>query len=198
MIVIDIESIDKKRSKVLVDLDFAFPLYKVELLKFNIKINEELNNYKTDILPLLKKRAVERAYQILKISDKTEFEVIKKLKDSYYPNHIIKFVILYLRKKRFLDDKTYIINYIDTHSETKSLYNIKQSLLKKGIKRDLLEEIIDINDIEIDELAQIRDIVSKYNLNEVLKDRRETNRLVQKLLRRSYKYEYIKQVLFEE
>ena len=51
----DIVTIDKMRSKVLVDEGFAFPLYKKELKLFNIAIGKELYNYETDIEIHLKK-----------------------------------------------------------------------------------------------------------------------------------------------
>ena len=80
MIISDIIEFDKKRSKVYIDGEFAFLLYKGELRDYNIKINNELSEsaYEMITKELLPKRAIKRAMNLLQKKDYTE----KKLRDK--------------------------------------------------------------------------------------------------------------------
>ena len=151
----DIITIDKMRSKVLVDKGFAFPLYKKELKLFNIEIGKELYNYETDIEIHLKKRAISRLIYILSKSDKTEYELIRKLDASCYPKEVIKYAILYCRKHRYINDENYIREYIEIYRETRSKTRIKVDLIKKGLNKSDIDEILEEEYIDEEEQVNI-------------------------------------------
>lgn len=186
----DIITIDKMRSKVLVDKGFAFPLYKKELKLFNIEIGKELYNYETDIEIHLKKRAISRLIYILSKSDKTEYELIRKLDASYYPKEVIKYAILYCRKHRYINDENYIREYIEIYRETRSKTRIKVDLIKKGLNKSDIDEILE--EEYIDEEEQVNIFLKSININDVLKDKKELNKLINRLMRKGYKYDIIK------
>lgn len=186
----DIITIDKMRSKVLVDKGFAFPLYKKELKLFNIEIGKELYNYETDIEIHLKKRAISRLIYILSKSDKTEYELIRKLDASYYPKEVIKYAILYCRKHRYINDENYIREYIEIYRETRSKTRIKVDLIKKGLNKSDIDEILE--EEYIDEEEQVNIFLKSININDVLGDEKELNKLINRLMRKGYKYDIIK------
>lgn len=186
----DIITIDKMRSKVLVDKGFAFPLYKKELKLFNIEIGKELYNYETDIEIHLKKRAISRLIYILSKSDKTEYELIRKLDASYYPKEVIKYAILYCRKHRYINDENYIREYIEIYKETRSKTRIKVDLIKKGLNKSDIDEILE--EEYIDEEEQVNIFLKSININDVLGDKKELNKLINRLMRKGYKYDIIK------
>lgn len=186
----DIITIDKMRSKVLVDKGFAFPLYKKELKLFNIEIGKELYNYETDIEIHLKKRAISRLIYILSKSDKTEYELIRKLDASYYPKEVIKYAILYCRKHRYINDENYIREYIEIYRETRSKTRIKVDLIKKGLNKSDIDEILE--EEYIDEEEQVNIFLKSVNINDVLGDKKELNKLINRLMRKGYKYDIIK------
>ncbi len=186
----DIITIDKMRSKVLVDEGFAFPLYKKELKLFNIEIGKELYNYETDIEIHLKKRAISRLIYILSKSDKTEYELIRKLDASYYPKEVIKYAILYCRKHRYINDENYIREYIEIYRETRSKTRIKVDLIKKGLNKSDIDEILE--EEYIDEEEQVNIFLKSVNINDVLGDKKELNKLINRLMRKGYKYDIIK------
>lgn len=186
----DIITIDKMRSKVLVDKGFAFPLYKKELKLFNIEIGKELYNYETDIEIHLKKRAISRLIYILSKSDKTEYELIRKLAASYYPKEVIKYAILYCRKHRYINDENYIREYIEIYRETRSKTRIKVDLIKKGLNKSDIDEILE--EEYIDEEEQVNIFLKSININDVLGDKKELNKLINRLMRKGYKYDIIK------
>ena len=178
------------RSKVLVDEGFAFPLYKKELKLFNIEIGKELYNYETDIEIHLKKRAISRLIYILSKSDKTEYELIRKLDASYYPKEVIKYAILYCRKHRYINDENYIREYIEIYRETRSKTRIKVDLIKKGLNKSDIDEILE--EEYIDEEEQVNIFLKSVNINDVLGDKKELNKLINRLMRKGYKYDIIK------
>jgi hypothetical protein len=186
----DIITIDKMRSKVLVDKGFAFPLYKKELKLFNIEIGKELYNYETDIEIHLKKRAISRLIYILSKSDKTEYELIRNLDASYYPKEVIKYAILYCRKHRYINDENYIREYIEIYRETRSKTRIKVDLIKKGLNKSDIDEILE--EEYIDEEEQVNIFLKSININDVLGDKKELNKLINRLMRKGYKYDIIK------
>ena len=98
MTVTEITPLDKRRSKVILDEDFALALYNGEIKRYHIDTGEELpeETYREIMEEILLKRAVERVCYLLKSSDKTEQELRKKLKDGYYPGEAIDYAIEFL------------------------------------------------------------------------------------------------------
>lgn len=193
MQVIDIISIDKMRSKVLTDEGFAFPLYKKELKEFNIEIGSELKNYEREIKKHLKKRAIKRLIYILSKSDKTEYELIKKLANSSYPKDVIKYAILYIRKYEYIDDKNYIRDYIEIYKDSRSKYRIKSDLLKKGLKISDIDIALEEN--FVDEEKQINNFLENISVGLVIEDKKDLNKLINRLMRKGYKYDIIKKCI---
>ena len=193
MRVVSIYPINSKKSKVLIDEGFAFPLYNKELELFNIKIGEDVKNYDTDILPFLKKRAVTRLMYILKSSDKTEKELIKKLIAAEYPKEVVRFAVLYCKKHGYINDSAYIRDDIECYKESKSKVQIKDELRKKGL--DSGEINLYMEEVFVDEYAQIECILKNYDIKSLLENRKELERLVARLRRKGYPYSIIKECI---
>ena len=84
MIVTQIEEISKSRSKVYIDSEFAFVLYKGELHKYGIKKDEILSEavYRQLTEEILPKRAKLRAMNLLTKRPYTELKLREKLEDN--------------------------------------------------------------------------------------------------------------------
>ena len=67
MIITDIVEISNKKSKIYIDQEFAFVLYKSELRKNNIKLHAEISeeSYKHILEDILNKRCKMRAMNLL-------------------------------------------------------------------------------------------------------------------------------------
>ena len=84
--------------------------------------------------------AKQKAIKYLGISKKTRYEVIKKLKSLKCSENIIYDVISYLEKLNYINDEEYVDAYIRqcVRLLNNSIYEIKNKLLQKGIKKDII------------------------------------------------------------
>lgn len=89
--------------------------------------------------------AKEKAVRYLVVAKKTEYEVRMKLKKSKFSDDIIDEVINYLIKIDYINDEEYVDAYIRQcmHLLNYSIFEIKQKLLQKGIKKYIIEEKVD-------------------------------------------------------
>lgn len=137
MTVTEITPLDKRRSKVILDEDFALALYNGEIKRYHIETGEELpeETYREIMEEILLKRAVERVCYLLKSSDKTEQELRKKLKDGYYPGEAIDYAIEFLKKHRYINDEEYGRRYVEYHSTKKASGRFSMSFSERGFPR---------------------------------------------------------------
>lgn len=86
--------------------------------------------------------AKEKAIRYIVLARKTEEEVRKKLRRAGCEEKIIDKVIKYLTKLDYINDSEYVDAYIRQCMRllNYSIYEIKNKLLQKGIKKDIIEE----------------------------------------------------------
>ncbi|WP_026665985.1 regulatory protein RecX [Butyrivibrio sp. FC2001] len=145
MTVTDIVPFDNKRSKIYIDGEFAFILYRGEIRDYKIKTGEEISSPVFDEITgvVIPKRAKLRAMNLLQKRDYTEHKLREKLKEGCYPPEVIDEAVEYLKSYRYLDDERYADEYIRYHMELRSRNRIKQDLLQKGISSDIIERLMD-------------------------------------------------------
>ena len=86
--------------------------------------------------------AKQKAIAYLVKSKKTEYEVALKLKKLGFESEIIDDVINYFKNLGYIDDNEYVDAYMRQcmRLQNYSLFEIKNKLLQKGIKKDIIEE----------------------------------------------------------
>ena len=100
-----VESLDKRKCKVFTDEDFAFLLYNGELEKYGVCEGEVLEERtERELLDLLSRRAHERALNLLKVQDRTEGEMCRRLFQDGYPDSIVQETIRFLQEYHIVDD----------------------------------------------------------------------------------------------
>ena len=137
-----IEEISKSRSKIFIEQQFAFVLYKGELRNYHICEGEEITqaDYEEIMGRVLPKRAKLRAMNLLKNREYTTKQLHDKLQEGYYPEDIIEQALDYVAGYRYTDDLRYAETYISDHEDTRSRRRIEQDLRNRGIDRDTLEK----------------------------------------------------------
>ncbi len=127
--------------------------------------------------------AKEKAISYLMISKKTEYEVREKLKKLKCEDDVIEKVIQSLINLNYINDSDYVDAYIRQCMRllNYSVFEIKQKLLQKGIKKYIIEEKIENSDLKEYEISLINKLLTtKLKSYEPLKQK-------QYLFRRGFK-----------
>ena len=196
-----IEELTKSRSRVYIEEEFAFVLYKGELRSYHIVVGEELasEDYETIMGQVLPKRAKLRAMNLLKKREYTTKQLHDKLKDGGYPERIISEALSYVASFHYTDDLRYAVAYITGHESTRSHRRIEQDLLNRGIDQDTLErawqEWEDQGGTQ-NEQAMIRELLKKRGYDPETVDRKEMQRQGAFLMRRGFSGDSVRKALF--
>lgn len=142
MIVTKLEELGKGKVKVYIDEEYHFILYQKDLRIYGIKENEIISDavYNDIIKNTVLRRAKQKALAILKVMDRTEKELILKLKQADYTDEIISAVIEYMKSYHYIDDAKYAANYIYCKKNSKSRRQLQTDLMQKGIEKEQMEE----------------------------------------------------------
>lgn len=196
-----IEELTKSRSKVYIDEEFAFVLYKGELRQYNLVPGEEIlkENYETIMTQVLPKRAKLRAMNLLKNKEYTVKQLREKLLEGGYPECVAKEALDYVAGYHYTDDLRFAAAFITSHESTKSRRRIEQDLLGRGIERDTLEQAWQEWEKQggcQDEQAMIKELLVKRGFDPRKADMKERQRQGAFLMRRGFSGEQIRKALF--
>ena len=127
--------------------------------------------------------AKEKALRYLVMAKKTEKEVRNKLQKVHCEEEIIDNVIEYLKDLKYIDDEEYVDAYIRQcmRLQNYSIFEIKNKLLQKGIKKYIIEEKIS----KLSQTGYENELINKL-INGKLKDM-EPLKQRQYLYRRGFK-----------
>ena len=196
MIISDVVEFDKRRSKIFIDGEFAFVLYKGELCNYGISKDRELSEetYLEITRELLPKRATKRAMELLVKKDYTEKKLRDKLSEGLYPVNCIDTAIEYVKSYNYLDDERYARDYISYHIELKGRNRIIRDLMNKGVSKDVIEAVLDDygeEECKTVETEQIKKLLIKKHYSSDM-DYKEKQKIIAFLMRRGYSLDVIK------
>lgn len=201
MLVTQITELSKSRSKVYIDQEFAFVLYKGELRLYHIKEGEPLkeDDYRTIMEEVLPKRAKLRAMNLLQGREYTTSQLRTKLQQGFYPPKIIEQAIDYVAGFHYIDDLRYAVDYITYHEDSRSRRRIEQDLQGKGILATTIEEAWQVwreNGGKQDEQAMIRELLYKKHYDtEGETDWKERQKIYAFLARKGFSAEAIRKAI---
>lgn len=189
--------INSKKTRIQINYDEYIALYKGEAGRFHIEegclIEEQI--YRRIMEEVLPKRARERCLNLLSRRDMTELELRKKLRDSYYPVHVIDSTMDCLKRNHLLNDEFYADNYVSFHRKDRSIRQIKQELSSKGIDKETVSEILE--DSPIDEEQNIAIILKKRHFDAANATPQERTKICGYLLRKGYDYDKVRRMIME-
>lgn len=142
MTVTGITEVSNARVQIAINGEASFVLYKGEVRSFHLKEGENIPEevYREIMETVLPKRAIKRAMSLLKVKAYTVKQLTDKLKNSSYPEMIVEEAINYVSSFGYLNDEQYALDYIEYHKESKSRMKIFNSLIQKGISKEIVEE----------------------------------------------------------
>ena len=189
--------LDKKRSWVCLDNGMVFALYKGEIRALALQEGQEVSAalYQEIYSGILLKRAKRRMLYLLGQMDRTEAQIRQKLQQGGYPEGIIEEAIAYAMDAHFLDDARYARNYVRSQQEKKSREQMRMSLYRKGIRRELAEQALESEYILEDEQELILKWVQKKNYPGETASLKEKRRICQFLMRKGFHMDDILHVL---
>ncbi len=199
MIVTQITELTKSRSKVYIDQEFAFVLYKGELRLYHVAEGKEIlqKDYEEITEVVLPKRAKLRAMNLLQKRAYTEKQLTDKLKEGGYPEEIVELAIQYVKSFRYIDDLQYTMDYLSCYAERKSIKKIEMELMQKGISREIWKQALvawEENGGEQDELSMIKELLQKKHYSNDL-DMKEKRKIYGFLVRKGYSPEKVMEAM---
>lgn len=191
-----------KSGKYLVEFENnSLEVYEEVILKYELLLKGCINNYEYDLL--VKENQFWECYysavRYIKIRSRSVYEIRSKLfKDNYFSDDIDR-CISKLLEQGYLNDQVYASSFFHEQLITTSRgpRKIEDELKKRGIKEDIIQEVISLYDesIQYDKLSKI---ISKM----IRSNRNKSNLLLQKkiytdLLREGFSKSIIDQVIQE-
>ena len=142
-------------------------------------------------------KALEAAFRLLGFKMRTEQELTQRLSQKGFSPEVVQAVIKRLQELDYLNDTTFVENYIKSKSKTVGIRRLQYDLTKKGINKDEVEQGLTQWYTQEQELAAACALVDKLwrqaeKKNNFQEDRelkiKETRRIVNKLLMRGFSY----------
>lgn len=200
MQITQITEISKNRSKIFIDFEFAFVLYKGELHIYHIKEGGEISedDYRTILEEVLPKRAKLRCLNLLKSRDYTREQLKQKLNQGGYPETVIEQALSYVEGYGYVNDEKYAGDYIACYADGKSRMKIEYDLLKKGISKAVIERAWEKwreDGNEQDEEGLVRYWLEKRKWNPQTSDLKERQKTAAFLLRKGFRMETVQKVM---
>jgi regulatory protein len=153
MIITDLQfTRNKKRVNIYIDDDFAFAInYEVAInsgLHKGIELTEKKINKLKDADSL--QRCMDAAYSFLSYRPRSEMEVKQRLRRRGFDKDMIDKVVYKLKKTTLINDMEFVKYWLDSRSEfnPKGKTLLKIELKQKGVKRELVNNMIDDVDEE--------------------------------------------------
>lgn len=192
-----IEAITKTKFKVYVDEQFAFVMYKGELLHYHIREWEEISEqiYQEIRKTVVLKRAKLRAIHLLEDMDRTEEQLRGKLRMSLYPPDIVEEAIDYVKSFGYVDDFGYARRFVENKKGSKSKREIQALLMSKGIEASVITTVLEECYDAEDGLSAIREFLRKRRFDIESASDKEKQKIYSALARKGFRYEDIRQII---
>lgn len=142
---------NKKRINIYIDGEFSFAINKEVAINSRLYKGLEINE--KQIIKLKDsdslQRCMDAAFSFLSYRPRSEMEVKQRLRRRGFSREMIDKVVYKLKKNAFINDAEFVRYWLDNRSEfnPKGRAVLKIELTQKGIKRELLNEMIsNVND----------------------------------------------------
>ena len=137
------QSKNQNRISVFIDNSFAFGVHQDVLLQHMLYVGLRLDQQTIQELQLADQliRAKSSAISYLSYRARTEFEIREKLKRDGFESTIIEAVILRLHELSYIDDNTFVTNFVKNrlHLKGHGPLRLKSDLRKLGISHEQVE-----------------------------------------------------------
>ena len=140
-------------------------------------------------------KAKQKAMSILLYMDRTEFQLRSKLEEGEFPPFAIEEAVEYVRSFHYIDDERYAANFVLSKKGTKSKFELKQELKKRGVDEYTIENAIAGGEVcEYDAIKTL--FLKKYGKKD-LSDPKIFEKAVRYFASKGYSYSDIKKAIYD-
>lgn len=197
MIITELAASGKTKFKVYIDYEYAFLLSAKEVRLYEIVEGHQITDalYSEIMNEVILPKAKLKAMELLKSMDRTEYELIAKLKTAGFSQEVCQEALEYVKKFNYVNDYRYACNYINFRKATKSLKMLQLELNRKGIEKPLIQQAIEEEYHEdMEEEAIQREIKKKCkNIEDLTYEKRM--KISASLYRKGYSASLVRKVL---
>ena len=205
----------KTQSILFLDGETAGPVKNSDMAFLSVTDGADINEEKTEeillncILPAGKRKALD----LLGVADRTEKELHDRLSEAGYGEAVIVHIMDYVKQFPYLNDSRYAYNYLYSFGGKKSLREIRQKLMEKGITDELYEDALaryledrklaaeargeDCDPDEDPELFAVRKLAYRKVAEGTALTREQREKLSASLLRKGFPYGTVRRVVSE-
>lgn len=149
---LEIQKRNRNRVNVYLDEEFAFGLSRINAAYLEIGRILSTEEIKDLINTDIREVAYQKALHFLSYRPRSENEIQVNLKKHKYPDDVIHDVIGKLKQQNLVNDRDFAKNWVENRSEfrPRGQKALKMELAKKGINRDIIDEVLlNTNDEEL-------------------------------------------------
>ena len=184
-----------ERVNVFVNGEFSFSLNVAQVVDFKLKIGRELSEnelvefQRASEFGKLYQRALEKALTRPHSKKEIHDYLYKKVYEKGLDKKYIAEIIEKLENKRYVDDRAFAEFYVENRFVKKgvSKKRLRMELVKKGMPKDIIDEVLDGRDEEEEILKMILKKRAKY----------DDEKLIQYLCRQGFSYELAREKVAE-
>ena len=204
MKITDIQPQKKNRNRfsIYIDGKYSFSLDFNTFESWDFHIGDEISE--DDIEKLRKKdefwKAKDYCLNLFSYGERTESEIVKRLKTKGYSKWIIFEVVDYLRKYDIINDEKYAKNWVSSMMKFKPMgqFRAVYELKRKGIKPELAEKICkELLDNEIEKELAFKAAEKKLEVLKSYTDDVKKKKLLNFLKSRGFNFDIILNVMKE-
>jgi regulatory protein len=182
-----VTEVRKKGNNVYVKFDNLNELivpYEVFVHNYIVKNDEITNERKLELEKIIELFKIKQSsFRYLSGRNHSRYELYLKLLKKKYNKQFIQSTLDELEQNKFIDDKEFAIDYFSIQVKRKrGLLKIKADLFKKGVKREIIEEVVSNSENETEFLKSAK----------ILADRK-----LEQLKKRNVKEIEMKQKIFQ-
>ena len=202
MIVTELSAAGRSRTRVRIDDGWTMVLSNRDLVRYGIRLQEELSeSVYEELRAELYRGALRKCGELLKNMDYTEKCLREKLVQKGYPQEIAESAVEAMKRAHYVDDARYARHYVQSRIAGRSLRRIRAELMSKGISGELADEAFAAWEEEngtapaAREAEQIRVFLEKKHYDPEKADWKERQKLAASLMRRGSSAEGIQEAL---
>lgn len=199
MLITSMTKAGRTKTRITIDEDLTMVLSNRVISIYDFHENKEISEeILENLLAQLRQDAVRKCGDLLSRSDYSEKGLRDKLLQAGYPDVVADETVLRMKEAHYVDDRRMAESYIRYHAKDRSLLRIRMDLQKRGIREDLIRELIEEagenmgEEIRELEQVQIRVYMRKKHFDPETADPAARQKMTAFLLRKGYTQEAVR------